>query len=263
MTAVTVVGTGAIGATVAAALTRGAVPGCTLVAAVNSRTDAEDVFAAVAASDVVVEASSVEAARAVIPMAISFGKDVVVCSCGVLAEPSVRFPPPGGGRILLPAGAIGGFDILAAATSADGTAARVRHVTVKSPAALGADAGADRPVEVFRGTARQAAQRFPRTSNSSVALALATVGLDLTEVVIIADPAATSTTHRVQWISAVGTYEFSFHNTVDDSSGGQTSAITAWSVIATLAGLHSGVGPGVVVLPGREPSLATADGRGV
>jgi aspartate dehydrogenase len=262
MTAVTVVGTGAIGATVAAALARGAVPGCTLVAAVNSRTDLKSVFAAVASSDVVVEASTVEAARTVIPMAISAGKDVVVCSCGVLAEPVVMLPLSSGGRVLLPSGAIGGFDTLAAAVCADSTDAQVRHVTVKSPAALGADAGVDGPVEVFRGSAREAALRFPRTSNSSVALALATVGLDRVEVVIVADPAASSTTHRVQWISAVGTYEFSFQNTVDHSSGGQTSAITAWSVMATLAGLHNGVGPGVVVLDGCTPALTSVDGQG-
>lgn len=258
MTAVTVVGTGAIGGAVATALDRGDVPGCTLAAAFGSNGDRARLMAAVEGSDVVVEATTSAAAPDLIALAMASGTDIVVCSCGVLADISRSDFPESPGRIVLPPGAIGGFDVLSAATRADGATAHVQHVTTKQPAALGLQNHTGPAVEVFRGTARQAARRYPRTSNSSVALAFATVGLDRLEVVVVADPAATATRHHVTWSSAVGSYEFDFRNAVDDSSGGQTSLITAWSVLETLAGLHSGVGPGVAVVDSGPSDVVRA-----
>ncbi|GAB3238241.1 aspartate dehydrogenase domain-containing protein [Kineosporia babensis] len=288
-TRVVVAGTGAIGRTVAEALVRGEVAGCVLLAVVNSASTPSEVQAALEAADVLVEATTVEAARSVVPQALAAGTDVVLCSCGVLAEQaeaptehaaarteqaaapaeqaaalteqaSVRTGQAGGlaeqptsrptGRLLLPAGALGGFDILAAAARAGSEGAQIRHTTTKKPAALNVDPNIQEPVEVFRGTARQAALTYPRTSNSSVALALATLGLDQVEVVVVADPKAKITRHEVEWTSPIGSYRMSFENAVDPNSGGRTSAITAWSVIDLLAGLHRGVGPGAVVVDG-------------
>jgi aspartate dehydrogenase len=250
VTAVVVAGTGAIGAAVAEALASGGVAGCSLVATLGSRSLDREVDAALAAADVLVEATTVEAARDLVPRAVARGVDVVVCSCGVLAAAGVvdRLVP-GPGRVVLPAGALGGFDVLAAATRAGAEEARVRHTTTKRPGSLGVAESLDAPVEVFRGTAREAALAFPRTSNSSVALAFATVGLDRVEVVVVADPRAEKTRHVVTFTSPVGDYEFVFANAVDGASGGRTSRITAWSVRETLAGLAAGVGPGAVVLP--------------
>ncbi|WP_435748110.1 aspartate dehydrogenase domain-containing protein [Nocardioides sp. SYSU DS0663] len=249
MSAVVVAGTGAIGRAVAEALARGDVAGCTLAGTVHSRSSTAEVEAALSGADVLVEATSVDAARTVVARAVATGLDVLVCSCGVLARPDVEvLLAAGPGRVLLPAGAIGGFDLLAAASRAG--AARVSHTTVKRPGALGvAHDHLEGPVEVFRGTAREAALAFPRTSNASVALAFATVGLDLVEVVVLADPAAEETRHVVTFDSSVGHYELTFVNSVDSASGGRTSRITALSVLETLAGLAAGVGPGVVVLP--------------
>lgn len=254
MTAVTVMGRGVIGALVAAGLARGDVPGCSLAAAVNSRCDRTQVLAAIRAADVVVEATTAESAQSIIGLTVAMGRDIVVCSAGALADPDFLPRLSGPGRIILPAGAIGGFDLLAAAARADRGEARAQHITVKHAAALGADPTLTEPVEVFRGSARDAALRYPRTSNSSVALALATVGLDRLEVIVMADPTAAFTRHTVRWASAVGSYEFRFDNAVDPASGGRTSAITAWSVLETVAGLHRGVGPGVVVQTGGDGS---------
>lgn len=254
MTAVTVMGRGAIGGLVAGGLARGDVPGCSLVTALNSRSDRAQVLAAIRACDVVVEATTVKSAQAIIGLAVAMGRDIVVCSAGALAVPEFLPQLSGPGRIILPAGAIGGLDLLAAAARADRGEARAQHITVKRASALGADPNLAGPVEVFRGSARAAALRYPSTSNSSVVLALATVGLDRLEVVVMADPTAAFTRHTVWWSSAVGSYEFRFDNAVDPASGGKTSAITAWSVLETVSGLHRGVGPGVVVQPGGDHS---------
>jgi aspartate dehydrogenase len=260
--AVAVAGTGTIGRAVAEALGSGEVPGCTLAATLDSRSTDADVDAVLAAADLLVEATSVEAAGRLLPLAVDRGLDVVACSCGLLARPGVAERlGEGPGRVLLPPGALGGFDVLAAATRAGADATTVRHTTIKRPAALGIVDEPTGPVEVFRGTAREAALAFPRTSNSSVALAFATVGLDRVEVVVVADPSATQTRHVVACESPIGDYELTFLNAVDERSGGRTSLVTAWSVVETAAGLAAGIGSGAVVLPRRPAPSALVAGR--
>lgn len=154
MTAVTVVGTGAIGGAVASTLRGGGIPGCTLLAAVNSRSRPDQITAAVEDADVVVEATRTTAAAALIRLAVPAGTDIVLCSAGVLADPSAADLATGPGRILLPAGAIGGLDILSAAARAGGADVAASHTTVKRPGALGLPGLTGAPVEVFRGSAR-------------------------------------------------------------------------------------------------------------
>lgn len=250
-------GAGAIGGAVIEALEAGEAPGARLSAVLRSDSSDAEIAQALESADVVVEASTVEAAEAFVPRVTAAGKDVIVCSCGVFA----RYPDPldliagTPGRVLVPAGAVGGLDVLSAAARASADEAELRHVTIKSPSALGVEGGLTEPREMFRGSARRAALEFPRTSNASVALALATLGLDRTEVVVVADPGVERTRHVVEWRSPVGTYDLRFENALDPDSGGRTSAITAWSVIRALSGLVAGAGPGLVVLGGVGPTL--------
>ncbi|MDV8001389.1 aspartate dehydrogenase domain-containing protein [Rhodococcus sp. IEGM 1408] len=258
--AVAVIGVGAIGGAVAEALENGDVPGARLVAALRSSSTSGQVTAALEAADVLVEAASVEAAEELIPRITSAGKDVIVCSCGVFARHETKHDLVGSGpgRVLVPAGAVGGLDVLAAAARAGTESAVLRHFTIKSPAALGVDEPLDAPREVFRGSAREAALEFPRTSNASVALALATIGLDRVEVIVVADPEVERTRHVVEWESPMGSYDMRFENSVDPDSGGRTSAITAWSVIEVLSAISAGVGPGVVVVGVGRPVEGTS-----
>ncbi|MFD8963899.1 aspartate dehydrogenase domain-containing protein [Streptomyces sp. NPDC059568] len=256
---IAVAGTGTIGGRVAAELGAGRVAGCELVAVLDSSSDDTVIGEALRSADLLVEASTAAAARVLLPRALDAGLRIVLCSCGILADRSVesdlrRRGAVLGADVLVPAGAIGGLDILGAAYRAsvrtpgrtsvgtsDCTAGgcavpevTVRHTTTKKPAALGVSAILTEPDVVFRGSAREAALAYPLTSNSSVALALATTGLDNVEVVIVADPAATSTRHRIELSSSVGRYDFAIENTVSPASGGRTSEITAWSVIDVL-----------------------------
>ena len=52
--------------------------------------------------------------------------------------------------------------------------------------------------EVFEGTAREAGRLYPRTLNFVVAIALAGLGLDRTEVRILLDPDAVQTAYRLE-----------------------------------------------------------------
>ena len=254
---VAVIGSGAIGGAVVEAIANGRVPDAQLVSALRSDSTEAEFDRAIAAADVVVEATTVAAAEKYIPQVTAAGKDIIVCSCGVFARHGNPRDLIGGstgpgaaraGRVLVPAGAVGGLDVLAAAARAGTADARLRHYTIKSPAALGVEGRLSEHREVFRGSAREAALEYPRTSNASVALALATLGLDLVEVIVVADPRVSRTRHVVEWESPMGSYEMSFENSLDPDSGGRTSAITAWSVAELLIGIHDGVGPGAVVL---------------
>lgn len=262
---VTVVGAGAIGGAVVDAIDRGRVPRAELVTVLRSDSTREEIEEAIDAADVVVEASTVAAAEAFIPWVTAAGKDIIVCSCGVFARHenpreliadgsatrATGAGPARPGRVLVPAGAVGGLDVLAAAARAGTDNAALRHFTIKSPAALGVKDELTDHREVFRGSAREAALKYPRTSNASVALALATLGLDRTEVIVLADPQVTRTRHIVEWESPLGSYEMRFENSLDPVSGGRTSAITAWSVAELLIAISDGVGPGAVVLSRR------------
>lgn len=259
---VAVIGAGAIGGAVVEAIENGRVRDARLIAVLQSDSTPHEVERAIAEADVVVEATNVDTAEEFIPRVTAAGKDIIVCSCGVFARHEdprelIAVPVETGviddgparvGRVLVPAGAVGGLDVLAAAARAGTDDARLRHFTIKGPGALGIEDELTDSREVFRGSAREAALQFPRTSNASVALALATLGLDRVEVIVLADPHVARTRHVVEWESSLGSYEMSFENSLDPASGGRTSAITAWSVAELLIGITDGVGPGAVVL---------------
>lgn len=286
---VSLLGVGAMGGGLLTLLESGAIEGCALAGTVRSTsaTDPSMVDDVLAGTDVLVEAAGAEAARAWVPLAVTAGIDVVLCSCGVLADPAflAGLAETGGrGRVLVPSGAIGGLDLFAAASragtdpaggrtvctdstgdtgdtdSTDSTGdTSVQLTTTKSAAALGIDT--DVPVEIFRGSARAAALAHPRTANVAVALALATVGMDAVTVVMVADPYATRTRHEVSMSSPMGDYALSVTNTVAPGSGGRTSAVTPWSVVTLLEALAAGHGAGLLVHPGHaDPPRVPAFG---
>lgn len=108
-----------------------------------------------------------------------------------------------GGRLIIPPGALGGIDALAAASALP--LRDVLHTIVKPPAAwrgTAAEAMIDLdaltgPTTFFTGSARVAADRFPQNANVAIVSALAGVGLDRTQVALVADPAATMNGHRL------------------------------------------------------------------
>jgi len=178
-----VIGSGAIGSAVIRALTDGALDGVALVGVVDNRPVVDcpvpqmSVAEAVAACDVIVECAGQLVVAQYAAEILDAGVDLLVTSVGALADPAVaeRVRAAGPGRMLCTAGAVGGIDLLAAAANA-APLRRVAVTTTKRPAALvqpWMDRAAEerlrtttRPVEVFRGTAREAATAFPRSLNA-------------------------------------------------------------------------------------------------
>jgi aspartate dehydrogenase len=96
-----------------------------------------------------------------------------------------------GHRLLLPAGALVGAPSLAAI----GRAWASVTVTMEKPPASIDDANSRpgepavaAPTTLHDGAVREAARRFPRNVNAMVVAALATLGLDQTRAVLVADP---------------------------------------------------------------------------
>ena len=105
----------------------------------------------------------------------------------------------------MPTGALLGLDAVRA--TAEGTITSARIVTRKPPAGLaGAPLlvkqglsvdGLKEPLRVFAGSAREAIAGFPANVNVAVALSLAGIGPDRTQVEIWADPGVTRNTHTI------------------------------------------------------------------
>ena len=145
-----------------------------------------------------------------------------------------------GGQIMVPTGALIGFDAVLAA--AEGTITSLGIVTRKPPGGLAGAPyliakrisldGLNAPLCVFKGTARGAAAAFPANVNVVAALSLAGIGPDRTTAEIWADPAVTRNCHHIKVESDSASFTMSIENIPSENP--RTGRITALSVIAAL-----------------------------
>ncbi|WP_118135572.1 aspartate dehydrogenase [Oceanicella sp. SM1341] len=141
-----------------------------------------------------------------------------------------------GAQIVVPPGALGGIDALGAAALMG--LERVEHFVTK-PALAWAGTPAEQacdlatlagPLEFFRGSARAAADAYPKNANVAVISSLAGLGLDRTEVVMVADPGAVLNSHRIVASGAFGRMDMTFENApLPDNP--KSSAMTALNLV--------------------------------
>ena len=94
------------------------------------------------------------------------------------------------------------------------------------------------PLRVFAGSAREAIAGFPANVNVAVALSLAGIGPDRTQVEVWADPGVTRNTHTVRVTSDSSDLTMTIEN-IPDPDNPRTGRITALSVLAALRRLTS------------------------
>ena len=189
--------------------------------------------------EIVVEVAGHAALACHGPGVLRVGVDLVVLSVGALADPAVEVSLreaayAGKSRLVIASGAIGALDALAAA--AVGGLECVTHTTRKpARALLDPDAAArlHEPREVFRGSAREGVLRFPESINVAAAVALAGLGLDRTDVCVIADPALERNTHEVFARGAFGELRFAIAG-IPTIENRRTGRLVAMSVVHTL-----------------------------
>jgi aspartate dehydrogenase len=131
--------------------------------------------------------------------------------------------------------------------AAEGTIHSVRMVTRKPVAGLlGAPflrehnidiTGLTQPLKLFSGSAREAARGFPANLNVAVALSLAGIGPDRTELEIWADPTVTRNTHHIEVDADSARFSMTIENVPSENP--RTGRITALSVIALLRKLSA------------------------
>lgn len=193
------------------------------------------------APDLVVECAGHAAVAAHVPMLLRAGVDVIVVSVGALCDGALeatlrRAAQEGGARIVLPAGAVGGIDLLGALSAAGPI--EVRYSGTKPPMAWAGTpaeslidlASLSEAAVFFRGTAREAASTFPKNANVAATLALAGAGLDATRVELVADPAAAGNIHAYEVRSPVANYRMEIEN-LPSAGNVKTSVSTIYSVL--------------------------------
>lgn len=249
------VGHGAIGSVVAAALRKGEVPGAVLSGVLASSRPARDapvrdVGTLIARTDIIVEAAGADALRTVAPEVLSAGRTLVVLSVGAFADPGTwrLLEEDHPGEIVLCSGALGGLDVIRAASLA-GPIASAHLVSHKKPvaliqpwmseervAALRELRDGDEPIRVFAGPAREAATLFPQNLNVAASVAVAAGDWDVVSVEMFADPSAPCTVHEVEARSPVGAYRVRAEN-LPSPSNPATSRIVPYAVLRTLRDL--------------------------
>ncbi len=251
-----IVGLGSIGRTVARNLHEGKIPKAVLAGAtVRDRAKAEAFLKEIgcgapilpievlaAASDIVVECAPPGILADMAAPVLGCGKKLMVLSAGVLLRHPelITLAKEHGGQIIVPTGALIGFDAVSAA--AESEIQSVKMITRKPvKGLLGAPylvkhkidiANLREPLLVFEGSARDAAAGFPENVNVAAALSLAGIGADRTTIEIWADPSVTRNIHRVVVEADSARFEMSIENVPSENP--KTGRITALSILAAL-----------------------------
>ena len=244
---VAVLGYGAIGQEVADILARGDIRRAELAGVVTRGGSTGVVHQlsvrdAIERSDVIVECAGPEALVTHAPSIVAAGRTLVVTSVGALGDLTVRRRLDAGpGRWVTTAGAVGGLDILAAA-SRYAPFDFVQLTTTKHPEALRQPWMDEsevatllrlrEPTTLFVGAAREAGRSFPTSLNVALSVSLAARTDDVL-VTVRADPGAERTTHEIRARHPLGDYDLRVNNRPSPWRPG-TSAVVSYAVARTL-----------------------------
>lgn len=201
--------------------------------------------------DLVVEVAGRDAVEPWARTALGLGLDFVMGSPSAMANPETTLQLEQAasrsvGRLILPAGSLGGIGALASAARMDLDA--VTHEIVKPPLAWRGTEAESRfdlarlrdQTLLFEGTAREAAQRYPANANSVVVTSLAGLGLDRTVVRLIADAAATGNRHHLNARGAFGVWSMTLDN-APLADNPKSSAMTALNLVRVIENRTAGI----------------------
>jgi aspartate dehydrogenase len=201
--------------------------------------------------DAVVECAGHTAVRQHGAPALAAGADLIVTAVGALMDDALlaRLAAAAGAsgrRLIVPAAGIGALDMLGAA--AVGGLSRVRVTVRKDPASWKGTAAEeicnldalDAPAVLYSGPVREGARRYPSNVNISAAAALAGIGPDRTELVIIADPSIDSHVVALEAEGAFGRLRFE-EDVLPSDKNRKTGRIVAMALTKTIRQLSAPV----------------------
>lgn len=201
--------------------------------------------------DAVVECAGHGAVRAHGERALREGADLIVTAIGALTDDAlharlVDAATESGRRLILPSAGIGALDMLGAA--AVGGLTRVRVTVRKDPASwIGTEAeglvdlsALTEPAVLYEGPVRDGARRYPGNVNISAAAALTGIGLDRTELRIVADPTIETHVVELEAEGAFGRFRF-MEDVLPSEENRKTGRIVGMALVKTVRQLSSPV----------------------
>jgi len=221
-----------------------------LMRRIRSRAELADFDEAVEYSDFLIEAATPDTATHLIHKAVPLGKTLLIMSVGGLLNVNdgwlKKYPEA---SILCPSGALAGVDGVLAAREAGPI--QVKLITRKPPIALeGAPYFKGKkistllkgktPACVFKGTAIQAVQGFPKNINVSMILSLAGAGAAKTQVEIWTARGWTKNEHEIHVKGKFGEFVSRTVN-VPSPDNPKTSYLAVLSAIAMMRKYFSSV----------------------
>ena len=203
--------------------------------------------------DLVVECAGHDAVTEHIAQVLSAGFDTVVASVGALADAALAdslydAAHKGKARLIIPAGAIGGVDLLASLKKHGKL--EVSYRGIKPPAAWSGTLAAklmnldhlSEETVIFSGSAREAASNYPKNANVAATIALAGAGFEATKTELVADPNATGNIHEYSVDCPLAHYTLRVESQPSPGNA-KTSMTTAYSVMREIT---NRIGPIVI-----------------
>lgn len=193
--------------------------------------------------DYIIEAATLEVLREIGLKILENGISLIPLSVGALADKEFynnvkEAALENNCRVHVPPGAVGGFDVLRASMLMED--ATVSITTEKSPDSLngapilkGIKLSEEKEEEIFKGTALEAIAHFPRNVNVAVATALATTGVENTQVSIRSVPGFNSNKHKIKLVGNSVSVDIIIE-TKPSKDNPKSSTLAAYSVINLL-----------------------------
>lgn len=215
--------------------------------------DIETLFAA--QPDIVIEAAGQGSLSQYGVAILEKGIDLLVSSIGLFTNDDIlntftRAAEQSGAQILLSAGALPALDWMSASSLSEVTNVAI---TQEKPVISWKGTHAEKLIDLdaiteptcfFEGTAREAANIFPKSSNISAMLALATIGLDNTRVRLVADPNCHVMNTYIEFDSAVGHLQLNCQG-IPSPSNPSTSTGVPLSIVKSIRNLSSPIHYGI------------------
>ena len=207
-------------------------PACAVIASLDALS---------ARPDLALECAGHAAVLAHVPRLLRDGVDTILASVGSLASAGVPEQlagacAQGGSQLFLVPGALAGIDALAAARHYG--LERVRYTGSKPPLGWAGTLAEElcdlralrAPCTFFEGSARDAARQFPKNANVAAMVGIAGIGMDRTQVALIADPGVSRNTHMFSAEGVFGRMEVRIEAHAL-AANPKTSALAAMSIV--------------------------------